>query len=117
MKRHLSLITKEKGSGLLFFLAKNSNHLHRNHLHRLILILSHMNLSAQFKRRKPKREVKSVKGLKSYCGVGARGATDIFLRIIKLHRSFKIKRNDIKIKLQLTVILKIEMLYLLDYFF
>ena len=84
-----------------------------------------MNLSAQFKRGKPKREVKSVKGLKSYWGVGARGQQTLFLRgnrlfflrIIKLHRSFKIKRNDIKIKLQLAVIPKTEMLYLLDFFF
>ena len=39
-----------------------------------------MNLSAQFKRRKHKREVKSVKGLKSYWGVGARGQQTLFLR-------------------------------------
>lgn len=37
-----------------------------------------MNLSAQFKRGKPKREVKSVKGLKSYWGMGARGQETFF---------------------------------------
>ena len=52
-----------------------------------------MNLSAQFKRGKPKREVKSVKGLKSYWGMGARGQETFFKELAKSRFSQRIKRK------------------------
>ena len=80
-------------------LAKNSNHLHTNYLlyvDCLSYILVRTCLPNLIKKGEGQDVRKSVNRLKSYWVTPEE--REVFLRIIKLERSFKIKRNDIKMK-------------------